>query len=326
MTAPNAGRILLPRRFVDVGMPRGGLRMAGKYKLIVRDEHGVAKRETDWFPNIILDSGLNRWGSGGIVTGAAIGTGTATPLATDVGLQTESHWTTTAGTGHNAISAAGSTPYNNTRTLVFRTTLGALSGNYTEVGVGWASGSNMWSRALILNGGGTPTPITVLVTEQLDIVYQLSVYPPLVDWTDTVTISGVDYDITGRAAYVNNVSGGNDGWSCGVTSNVQHGSWGSTRDCLQRGNWCGDISRQVGASEQRRRTRQMAYVNNSKQRTGYQTFSLTAGNIGGVRSAVSRWSAGQGLCAFQYEFDPVLPKDGTKTMVLNYSVDWARRP
>ena len=134
---------------------------------------GVEIERTPWFDNIILDSGLNRWGTAASIAGAAIGTGTATPASTDTGLQSESHYTTTGGTGGGS-TALGSSPYNNTVTYVYRTTLGSLNGNYTEVGVGWATGQ-MFSRALILDGGGSPTTISVTSAQQLDIVYQLSI-------------------------------------------------------------------------------------------------------------------------------------------------------
>jgi hypothetical protein len=66
-----------------------------------------------------------------------------------------------------------------------------------------------------------------------------------------------------------------------------------------------------------------AYSNNSLQRTAYATYSLTQANLsGGIKSTRFWWDR---LAGFQYEFNPVIPKDGTKTLVLNYSITWARR-
>jgi hypothetical protein len=206
---------ILKRRFVDVGLPQDRIVAKGRYQLRKLKNGIYTGEETPWFDNIILDSGLNRWGTGTIISGAAIGTGTATPASTDTGLQTQTHYTTTTGTG-TGITAGGSSPYNNTRTFVYRTTLGALNGNYSEVGVGWASGS-MFSRALILDGGGSPTTISVASDEQLDIVYQLSVYPPLTDTSTSVTISGVTHTITGRACNVNDVGGLAGDWGVSQT-------------------------------------------------------------------------------------------------------------
>lgn len=319
---PNAGFIIPTRRFVEAGIAPSKVGMSGRYQLIVRDAWGVEKRRTPWFDNLILDSGLNRWGTGGCISGAAIGTGTSAPNASQTGLETESHYTTTPGTGHNASSALGSSPYNNTYTAVYRTTLGQLNGNYYEVGVGWVSGS-MFSRALILDGGGSPTFVAVSSSEQLDIVYQLSIFPPLVDTSDVVTISGVNYTVTGRASGVNRTAGY---WSWSpnyITTTIALSNmitWDNA--------WTGSIGAITGipsgtSSSSGTSAVVGSYSNNSLARTGRATYGLGDGNIaGGIKSTMIWWYAS----CFQYEFSPVIPKDGTKTLTLDYSVTWARRP
>ena len=324
---PNAGFIIPTRRFVDIEIPKGRTTMSGRYMLIKRNAWGTEVERTPWFDNIILDSGLNRMGTGAAITGAAIGTGTSTPTASQTGLDTESHYTTTTGTGNAAISALGSSPYNNTYTVVYRTTLGDLDGNYSEVGVGWISGS-MFSRALILDGGGSPTTISVSSVQQLDILYQLSVYPPIVDTgPTTITISGSSYDVTGRAASVNSTSS-TVGWGPQVwttravtvngTASVYSGALGAITSSPS-GTFAGVGSVSLVGS----------YSNNSLQREASAVYQLTNGNVsGGVMSAGISWGSPSSIsmAAFQYQFDPVLPKDGTKTMSLNYVLTWARRP
>jgi len=335
---PYPGFIIPTRRFIDVGMPMPKMTMEGKYRIkkfladdvrsdgTVRDQDII--QDTGWFPNILLDSGLNRWGTGSVLAGAAIGTDSSAPSAAQTGLLAQSHYTTTSGTGHGVTSALGSSPYNNTYTVVYRTGVAALNGNYYEVGAGWASGGNMLSRALVLNGGGSPTSISVSSAEQLDIVYQLSVYPPLVDTgPTTVTISGVNYDVTGRACNVNTTSGGSSGsWSpsaaagaiaavasFGGANNAYSGTLGAITSNGPSGTVTGN-----GAPSSN------VYVNNSMQRTGYATYGLSEGNVsGGIKSTRFWWT---NLAVFQYEFNNVIPKDGTKTLVLNYSLNWARRP
>lgn len=323
---PNAGFILPTRRFVDVEMPKSGPTMSGRYMLIKRDAWGTEIERTPWFDNIILDSGLNRMGTGAAILGAAIGTGTSTPLATQTGLDTESHYTTTAGTGSSSGTALGSSPYNNTATWAYRTTLGSLDGNYSEVGVGWVSGS-MFSRALILDGGGSPTTISVTSAQQLDILYQLSVYPPLVDTgPTTITISGVNYDVTGRACLVNSLFGTTawtpSGWAdraVGVqgTCNVYSGAIGAITEAPS-GTTSGGTSAPIGS-----------YSNNSLTRAARASYSLSQGNVsGGVKSVLFSWgwNGSWSMATFQYEFDTAVPKDGTKTMSFDFSVTWARRP
>jgi hypothetical protein len=328
---PYPGFIIPTRRFVDVGMPQAGVTMTGKYRIRkfraedVRADGTVPEDayslDTGYFPNLILDSGLNRLGTGAIIAGAAIGTDNSTPSASQTGLLAQTAYTTTSGTGA-ATTALGSSPYNNTRTVVYRTALGDLNGNYSEVGVGWASGS-MFSRALILNGGGTPTPISVTSAEQLDISYQLSVYPPLSDVTATVTISGVDYDVTGRASNVNTltfqgfdpsafVAGAMSVTSIASWQNVWTGGIGAITTTPSGTTSSEGTSALVGS-----------YVNNSLERECQAAYSLTQGNVaGGIKSTRIFWRG----ASFQYEFDPVIPKDGTKSLSLNYKIYWARRP
>lgn len=322
----NAGFIIPTPRFVDVGMPTVGMTTKGRYMLIKRDAWGTEIERTPWFDNIILDSGLNRWGTGLVIAGAAIGTDSTAPNAAQTGLLAQTTYTTGTGTGNGTVSALGVSPYNNTYTVVYRTVLGQLNGNYYEVGVGWLTG-NMFSRALILTGGGVPTSISVTSVQQLDIVYQLSVYPPLTDTgPTTITISGVDYDVTGRACQVNTLSGsGSPSWNPSLSA---AGAIGGTLSFNSFANtYTGTLgaitASPSGTSDPGGTITADSYANNSLQRTAYATYSLTQANVsGGIKSTRFWWGS---LAGFQYEFNPVIPKDSTKTLVLNYSINWARR-
>lgn len=323
---PNAGFILPTRRFVDVGMPRSGITMSGRYQLVKRNAWGLELGRTPWFDNIILTSGLNRWGTGTPIVGAAIGTGTSTPDAAQTALDTQSTYTTTTGTGHGVVSALGSSPYNNTLTVVYRTGLGALNGNYTEVGVGWASGS-MFSRALILDGGGSPTSISVTSSQQLDIVYQLSVYPPLTDvGPTTIAISGTNYDVTGKASNVNTIAGdGSTQWNPNAA--YVYGAMGlgdmSSSIQIYSGALGVITGTPSGTSAAGATPANDTYVNNSLNRTASLSYSLAQANVsGGIMSTLCWWTR---IAGFQYGFNPVIPKDATKSLVLNYSLTWARR-
>ena len=323
---PNGGHIILPKRFIDVGIPVNPVSMKGRYQLVKRDAYGIELERTPWFDNLLLTSGLNRMGTASTILGAAIGTDATAPNAAQTGLIVQSIYTTTTGAGHGVIAALGVSPYNNTATYVYRTALGALNGNYSEVGVGWLSGA-MFSRALILNGVGSPTSISVTSAQQLDIIYQLSVYPPLVDTSAVVTISGVNYTVTGRAASVN----GTTLWNpsrftnsfvyCSSSAYVGAVYTGAIGAITSVPAGTSAISTDRGISD--------AYVNNSLQRTGYNSYGLTAGNVaGGIKSTLISWNedTGNSGAYFQYGFNPVIPKDGTKTLVLHYSLNWAARP
>ena len=321
---PNAGFIIPTRRFLDVQMAPGVVGASGRYQLIKRNAFGREIERTPWFDNIILDAGLNRVGTAQAIAGAAIGTGTSAPNASQTGLDTQVHWTTTTGAGWGTETAAGANPYNNTITYVYRTTLGALNGNYTEVGVGWASGS-MFSRALILDGVGSPTSISVGSAEQLDIVYQLSIYPPLVDTSNVVTISGVDYTVTGRAANVNAMNPISQTWRPSWFASKAVDIFPLANNVITTNGAIGAVTTLPAGTQLAQGSSALigAYSNNSMTRSARHTYGLNDSNhTGNTRSVVACWY----FATFQYEFNPVLPKNNTKTMTLDFSITWARRP
>lgn len=318
---PNAGFILPGSRFLETEIAAPRVTAAGEFKLI-KHRNGIVLQETPWFDNIILDAGLNRWGTGAVVLGVGIGTGTSTPTAAQTGLDAESHWTTTGGTGDNSFSSSGGSPHTTTQTRVFRTTLGVLNGNYSELATGWAAGNNKFSRALILDGGGSPTTIAVSSVEQLDIYYRLSVYPPLVDTSQSITISGVTYTVTGRATSVEVSTSWGVGGNAAMTQSPGAGGFhrfggaGSVLGAVTSSP--SSTNPAIGESKT-----YSAYVDTSLQAVQNITWPLTVGNgAGGVQTVVVAHTN----CAFQYHFNPVLPKDSTKTLSMSYRFSWARRP
>jgi hypothetical protein len=54
------------------------------------------------------------------------------------------------------------------------------------------------------------------------------------------------------------------------------------------------------------------------------TYGLTDGNVSGGITTARFLSNMQS--AFQCEFGTAIPKDNTKTLTLNWSVTWGRRP
>lgn len=61
---------------------------------------------------------------------------------------------------------------------------GAAAGNISELGIGWDVSGVLFSRALVVDGAGLPTAITVLPDEFLTVTYELRrwwIYPPAVE-------------------------------------------------------------------------------------------------------------------------------------------------
>ena len=89
------------------------------------------------------------------------------------------------------------------REIVYSFGQGDAEGNLSEVGVGIQEATGgLFSRALILDGEGDPTTITVLSDEYLYVTYEIRRYVSIVDVTGTVTLRGIVHDYVGRPAEI----------------------------------------------------------------------------------------------------------------------------
>lgn len=293
--------------------------VAGWYKVTVRKQDGSVARETDWFPNIITDIGLNRMGTGGWMSHCSVGTGSGAPVAGDSALGT--FVASSSNIIQNVAAAQSSEPYYGSRTQTWRFGAGDAEGNLSEVGVGWAAGGgSLYSRALILDGGGSPTTITVLSDEFLDVTYQLRIYPPTSDTVISVDDdgpAGTSHEITIRAAAVTT-----DKWHPTVNSAVRLGT-GSIAFTLVHSGGIGAITTSpAGSSAFRTSIDEVAYSNDSLQRDVVVTWGLSAGNFGGGIAALSFESD---IGRFQFGLDPVIPKTSAQILNIGFRVSWARK-
>lgn len=150
--------------------------MTGRYKLVTK---GATRGEIDhgWSDNAILDSGIARLlgVDGDVITHIQVGTSsTAVDPVNDKGLK---NWL--VGTGNTAVDSGKSFGWNNSEgfgwtRLTRQFGEGVAAGIIAEVGAGWAAnGDTLFSRALITDGAGNPTTITVLSDEYLTVIYEL---------------------------------------------------------------------------------------------------------------------------------------------------------
>jgi len=302
--------------------------LQGFFTIKIRQPCGTIRREYR-FPNLILNNGLNGIGTNGTswVSVIALGTDTTPPDASQTGLislgpSSSSNNSSTTG------FVAGPPPYSWIR-YSKRFAQGTATGTWSEVGIG-RTGSNLWSRSLILDGGGSPLPITVLAIEIVDIEYELRAYPSIVDATGTRTISTVDYDYIVRPA--------------GLSAYGTHAA-----DSLVSGNWMsagahtyligGDGA--IGAynafgvtgntTGQFYKTPSVAsYASGSYTKTITYSFSISECNVStGLLKSFQYYYMNTGNNSYwQYacQFTPPIPKDNTKTLSLTFSQTWARRP
>lgn len=289
------------------------LGLKGWYMLEAVRSDGSRRLLADWFPNLITDLGLDMIGNSQPLTYCAVGSGNATPTFGDTALQSLVG-DTTAQVSQTFTAASGS-PYFGTTTTVYNFPAGTATGNLAEVGVGDGPAS-LFSRALILDGGGSPTTITVLSDEALYVTYQLNQYVPLTDVTGTVVIGGVSYNYTLRAADANQSSE----WA------YRNGDAGGINLAQIYSGTIGAItSSPSGTGANSDSVNNVAYSTGSFTLQGTATWNIATGNFGGVKSAIAFFGTGfASRGAFQVQFNNVIPKDASHVLTLQFSTSWVR--
>ena len=308
------------------------LALSGHFKFIATKPDGSQRVLADWFDNLILDSGLNRLGTAGVMDRCQVGSGNTAPANGQTGLVALEATTTTI-----QSTLAGTDTPTNTYAWVrrtFRFSAGAAEGNLSEVGVGWSDG--LFSRALIKDEGGDLTTITVLADEALDVVYELRAYPEMSDQVVNITISGTEYEFTIRPVrFSGNHGSGNREWPVQLMSLIDNGAvnagagggasgWYAYDDTASRAAVtaasCGGVNTVSSGSADNSSSFRSSYSDNSYEREMRNVFGLAAGgdDFGGfvVLTPVGN---------YQIVVDPVIPKDATKILTLDYTIAWARR-
>ena len=296
--------------------------LAGRYKIeaLKLDEHGneipgSRRVAADWFNNLILDQGLDKYASINTwMDYCHVGSGSTTPANSQTALVSLVAYTNTLA-ATDTTGAAASSPYYAYIVRKYRFAAGVATGNLSEVGVGSSSSGNLFSRALILDGVGSPTTITVLSDETLDVTYEFRCYVPETDTTGTITLDSVDYNWTARAARCATFSG--TAWSMPAS----HSSVSATRFALTGA--IGAITSEPSGTQQSVSTTAVgSYTNGTFQRDCTLTWGLAAGNdaagIGAILFKI-------GIGCWQVGFDTNIPKTSSYELSLTFTMSWARK-
>ena len=199
----------------DVPIPLK-LGVKGHFKLSVSKDGITPIREIE-FDNLITNTGLDYIlsGVGTFNSVCCVGTGNATPTFADTRLQTQ---IAALGSTDQSDASGGAPNYTVISQRVFAFGQGAAAGNLTEVGVGAALANPVVtnSRALIVDGSGNPTTLTVLSDEFLTVTYTLTLVPNLADTISTVG----GYTLTTRVAIINSVGGTAGFWRAGALTGL----------------------------------------------------------------------------------------------------------
>jgi hypothetical protein len=175
--------------------------MSGMYQITVR-RHGFITHQTPWFDNLILNQGLDILGTSSSVASSAtgvfnycqVGTGTSVPTATQTKL--DNYLANTSSTVFVSNTSSGAPLYKRTAITNYVFGQGAIIGTISEIGIGWATTDKLFSRALITDSGGAPTPLTLTSIDQVTVSYGLTYVPDLGVGSGSVVLDGVTYPYT----------------------------------------------------------------------------------------------------------------------------------
>jgi hypothetical protein len=306
-------------------------RYAGWYKLeahkIDADGKIISSRiAADWFPNVITDTGLNAMGTNNLnnlVAYAKVGSGTATPAFSDTQLQTFVASTNTLQTSSSGV-VVGPPRYAYAR-WTRRFGAGAAAGNLTEIGMGKINTNTdiLYSRALIVDGLGNPTTITILADEVLDVTYELRRYYDIADYAYSgMVIAGVSYSGIIRPSNINNAETWY-GWANSGSAGVQ-GFGGA----IVGGSGLGpnNVTNPLpGSFTSYSNGSNLAYTPGSLYRDYTVGFDLNQANFGagGINAIDVQDAYGR----YQISVTPGIPKDATKVLTLVFRCGpWSRYP
>lgn len=292
------------------------------------DESGQEVRRrvvADWFPNLVLDQGLNLLAtSAQYLAACQVGSGSTPPVPGQSALVSRVAGTTTL--VNPSVSRASAPPYYVARRGTYRFAQGVAAGNIAEIGIGTAgTGSTLFSRALVKDPSGAPTTITVLADESLDVIYEFRYYAPESDVTGTIAATGNiggEYAYTLRAANVTDgVNAETYGWSLPANQNEEpFNNSGFQAFSGGIGPMTGSPS---GAALPMSRIAPGTYAAGSFRLDREVSALAPVANIsGGIRSMLMKI----GIGTYQIEFAPPIPKTATDVVQLTIRLSWERRP
>lgn len=312
------------------------VKLGGRFRLVTSKDAECKQvvKDTGFFDNLITNTGMNRIGEvttngsnsianfGNLCGRFVVGSGSAEPQFTDTALQNP-----VAFASANPVLVNQSSNYDRgwyEITVRHQFGQGQAAGNLSEIGIQHTSTSGpLWSRALILDGQGNPTTITVLPDDFLTCYYTLRIMIPK---EDAVFNIDVDYGedgivptvVTGRPLNANS-SNLPDGWGLKAAVTVA----GMAGLQFYTGGLASPTATQPLGSSTGSQTTNFSivpYVTDSFERFVTRTNGLNEHNSQELRTA--RLYALMGC--WQIEFDPPLQKNNTQTMQVTFGYSWAR--
>jgi len=287
--------------------------LAGYYKIEAVRPDGTVRLLSDWFPNLILDAGLNRIGTVSTwLNYCQLGSGNSVPVETQTALDS------LVATNNSSTELSGSNgipPYYTWLTKVFKFDAGVAAGDLSEVGVGWSTSGSLFSRSLILDIAGNPTTTTVLSDETLYVTYHIKRFLPGVDNSGTFIVDGTTHTYESRSAMINSITY----WPLyhDVTTHAGNTSGGAVYN--------GSIGLitliPTGSSSNATTHSHTAYSSGSYTGEIVLNWNLTAGNFsGGVSACMVNFCGG----CYQFNISPSIMKTSDYLLSLTFQCTWGR--
>ncbi len=153
------------------------MKLFGRFRIQVKDTITGKDTDTGWIDNLVLNNTFTqlRLPVSNYSWIIQLGTGTTPPTLADTSLET---WLYSKGVsgGWDGGGAAFNDPiYSTSGILSQEYALGEVVGNISEIGLSNTSSStgNLHTRALITDGAGDPTTITLTSTDILKVTYEV---------------------------------------------------------------------------------------------------------------------------------------------------------
>lgn len=300
----------------------------------------------DWNSNLITNQGLDHIGqdSGNPIQYCHVGTGNTAPANTDTSLVGE---LATKQYSNRTPSAQSTPPYfgRTEANYLFQPNFGGGAVNIQELGISPdGQPTALGARSLTVDGVGSPSSISVLATEYLEVYYRRRNYPAHVteatgaptDDTGTVTIEGVDYDYTIRPIFVTyggsyNVST-SAGWgvfamrtmgtTVGFNSQVTFHAYGMKSDMTLGAITGGPGGTVQGGAAGTQDEGRSSYTAASYSRELWYQWGISQLNdAGGIGGLVLKTNYG----AYQLVFDTPVPKVYGQVFTFYHNFSWARK-
>lgn len=300
--------------------------MSGEYNIVVTKSDGTSS-ESGWFKNLILDQGLDRMGqNASVIRYCQVGTGTTAPAVSQAGLATFLAGSPAGPSTVYPTSLGAAGGWAQVRTFTFSFAQGAVVGNITEVGVGWAdTGNALFSRALITDTNNNPVAMTLTSIDQLTIYYRITITPSLAVSSGSVTIGSTTH------TYQASICAASYAYSSGYlftirdlysgSNNQASGQFGASTitslgPITTNSPWSGTSGTFT--------TNVAAYSLGTYYRDTTLSLGISAGNIAGGIGAISFTIDDSFYPNVQYVFTPAIQKLNTQTFAMTVRTSWAR--